>query len=465
MIDLESLYDISEIVVWNRTDCCSERLNDFHVLVSNEPFPTDELVAAKSHPGVNYYRVAGPAAVENRIQVGRTGRYVRVQLTTRNFLSLAEVQVIGTDFRSTNLPPILATVDERLSRETESVALNLIAMDKENDVLKYSATNLPKGLRIDETTGLISGTFARGSAGVYNVTLEVSDPSRTTRQSVRWEVIDGTAVASDLARNAAVSQSSTAYGAVAANATDGIKTSLPYGYSRLLGGDLVLYASNTTSEDTPWWEADLGDVYELDELVIWNRSDCCWEEISDFHVFVSTVPFDTTDLALTLSQPDVYDVYESGDTELEEHVAIGQRGRFVRIQRVGKSVLRLAEVQIVGRTIDRGGPPVSVAAGVATETISVPVVEAISAIYPNPAAGNVSVRYDVPVGARVDVSVYDLTGRLVARLAEGDATAGYKTVSWDVHNTGGPVPASGVYLIVLDSGDRRITRKVVRVDG
>src|SRR5207244_135313 len=41
-VDLGASLGISSIVVWNRTDCCGSRLNDFWVFLSDTPFlPTD----------------------------------------------------------------------------------------------------------------------------------------------------------------------------------------------------------------------------------------------------------------------------------------------------------------------------------------------------------------------------------------------------------------------------------------
>ena len=37
-VDLGSSATISSITIWNRTDCCSDRLSDYWVFVSNTPF-------------------------------------------------------------------------------------------------------------------------------------------------------------------------------------------------------------------------------------------------------------------------------------------------------------------------------------------------------------------------------------------------------------------------------------------
>ncbi len=93
-VDVGSVQPIASIEVWNRTDCCSDRLSDFWVLVSDDPIASADLSAARAQAGVSAYFTAGQGGTPTSISVNRTGRYVRVQLSGRNYLSLAEVRVI-----------------------------------------------------------------------------------------------------------------------------------------------------------------------------------------------------------------------------------------------------------------------------------------------------------------------------------------------------------------------------------
>jgi hypothetical protein len=94
-VDLGAAQGIRNIRIWNRTDCCAERLAKFYVLVSDYPFPSGDLNAILRHPGVwNYYQDA-VAGRTTDITVNRNGRYVRVQLSGTNYLHLAEVEVFG----------------------------------------------------------------------------------------------------------------------------------------------------------------------------------------------------------------------------------------------------------------------------------------------------------------------------------------------------------------------------------
>jgi hypothetical protein len=96
-VDLGASRPIRSIVIWNRTDCCSDRLNDYWVFVSDSPFgPTDTPITLKSRAGTwSSHQTAAPHPSNSIVTTGVRGRYVRVQLSGTNYLSLAEVQVFG----------------------------------------------------------------------------------------------------------------------------------------------------------------------------------------------------------------------------------------------------------------------------------------------------------------------------------------------------------------------------------
>lgn len=102
-VDLGASYAIDSVNVWNRTDCCADRLSNFYILVSDQPFASTDLTSALSQPGVTGYYVGGQGGYPTTQAIQRSGRYVRVQLTGTNYLSLAEVEVFGRPVSS--MPP------------------------------------------------------------------------------------------------------------------------------------------------------------------------------------------------------------------------------------------------------------------------------------------------------------------------------------------------------------------------
>ncbi|HDR06778.1 MAG TPA: T9SS type A sorting domain-containing protein, partial [Candidatus Coatesbacteria bacterium] len=81
---------------------------------------------------------------------------------------------------------------------------------------------------------------------------------------------------------------------------------------------------------------------------------------------------------------------------------------------------------------------------------------ALSAAYPNPAAGLVSFDLELPADGSVELAIYDLSGRRVATAASGELAAGRHTVSWDA----GGAPA-GVYIARLVTADGALTTRLV----
>ena len=97
-VDLGGSAIIGSVVIWNRTDCCMARLNDYWVFISNTPFgDTDTPATLQARTGTwSSHQTAYPNPSTTISAGGALGRYVRVQLSGANFLSLAEVQVFGT---------------------------------------------------------------------------------------------------------------------------------------------------------------------------------------------------------------------------------------------------------------------------------------------------------------------------------------------------------------------------------
>jgi hypothetical protein len=82
----------------------------------------------------------------------------------------------------------------------------------------------------------------------------------------------------------------------------------------------------------------------------------------------------------------------------------------------------------------------------------------ISEATPNPFSKRTSIRFGLPVGGRISLEAYDVTGRQVAMIAEGDYHAGYHTIEWKGVEE---VAGTGLYFLRLRSRNERVTYKVV----
>ena len=74
-----------------------------------------------------------------------------------------------------NEAPTLDTPPAQVVTEGEAFSLALVAGDPDGDTLSYSATGLPAGIAAPDSSGLIAGTPAAGTAGSYTVIATVSD--------------------------------------------------------------------------------------------------------------------------------------------------------------------------------------------------------------------------------------------------------------------------------------------------
>ncbi|MCA9752077.1 MAG: T9SS type A sorting domain-containing protein [Gemmatimonadetes bacterium] len=82
---------------------------------------------------------------------------------------------------------------------------------------------------------------------------------------------------------------------------------------------------------------------------------------------------------------------------------------------------------------------------------------------PNPFSGGTTIRYGVATPSPVRLSIYDVTGRLVAQPVSGPHAPGRYAVQWDGRDRGGRPVASGIYFYRLDVGTWTETRKMVGV--
>jgi hypothetical protein len=89
-----------------------------------------------------------------------------------------------------NQAPTLDNPGDQLDHAGDVVSLQLSGYDVDGDTVTYSATGLPSGLSLDQTTGIISGTLpaSAGASTPYSVTVTASDGTLTASQTFNWFV-------------------------------------------------------------------------------------------------------------------------------------------------------------------------------------------------------------------------------------------------------------------------------------
>lgn len=81
--------------------------------------------------------------------------------------------------------------------------------------------------------------------------------------------------------------------------------------------------------------------------------------------------------------------------------------------------------------------------------------------FPNPFNPATSIRYYLPGGGPVTLDIFDITGRRITRLVHGEQGEGHHLVRWNGRADNDVPVASGVYLSVLTTRERSVSRKMI----
>jgi len=84
--------------------------------------------------------------------------------------------------------------------------------------------------------------------------------------------------------------------------------------------------------------------------------------------------------------------------------------------------------------------------------------------YPNPFNPETAIDFTVPVGVNsVRLEVFDVLGRRVALLWDGEMAPGANRLYWRGLDQEGRPAASGVYIYRLESGEQELVKRMVLV--
>jgi hypothetical protein len=80
---------------------------------------------------------------------------------------------------------------------------------------------------------------------------------------------------------------------------------------------------------------------------------------------------------------------------------------------------------------------------------------------PNPFSPGTTIAYSIPRTARVELVIYDVSGKLVRHLVEQELPAGEHATVWDGRDDAGLAVASGIYFYNLVANGRELARKMI----
>ena len=364
--------EIETIVLWNRTEL-PERLSNFTVFVldaareevwSDEFFPEGAFPAFPD-PADGAFVIDG-VGVEGRIIRIEKGEDVSVTGSGR-FLALAEVEVSGSEPCVDAPEPVCPVEGEGGYADTHCDGLTVEspdgggigdyliranASDDSGDPVQYAffAVHRQFGTTLIRGTFEVEWAFLPLTFGTWDVSVFVDDHAQCADEaadafcSTVIEVTDPTCAGGELC-NVAIrgfaTQSSTFLfgpGLAIDGDTDG-----DIGHNSL---------THTGFDDaSPTWEVELDRDYEIETIVLWNRTDCCSERLTNFTVSI------LDEKRQEVRRDEFFtDGNEFPDTTAEgfEIPTEGDEGRIVQVQLQdthpgfdpGQLFLSLAEVQV-----------------------------------------------------------------------------------------------------------------------
>lgn len=81
--------------------------------------------------------------------------------------------------------------------------------------------------------------------------------------------------------------------------------------------------------------------------------------------------------------------------------------------------------------------------------------------FPNPFNPETEIRYNLPIGGIVDLTIYNLLGQKVRTLVDEYQQAGYKSIYWDGKDNKGIEVGSGIYFYQLRTDEYKQSKKMV----
>jgi len=306
---------------------------------------------------------------------------------------------------SVNDPPTIAVVDDVTMEEDGSASVFLNVRDIDSDDLIYNFYSNPPIFvftLIDDSLFISPLLNWNGQA---NLTVFVSDGEDSDNISLAITVTP-------------VNDPPSEFDLISPTVLDTFQIStatdetIPFTWGSSYDVDSDVSYKLTITLDYP------GNVYTQD-----------YQNITDSSTSISAYEYAAFMTDLSLSQWNIDYVIEASD---EEYTVISQVGEFV---------LNNTLLSINGEII--------------------PVVFALHQNYPNPFNPVTSLRYDLPEDGLVNITIYDMMGRVVNTLINDSQNAGYKSIQWNATNDRNEPVSAGLYIYTIQAGEFRKTKKMV----
>lgn len=383
---------IADARLWNRTDCCGDRLSNYSVTVFNEAnaivFTQDYHVGA-GQTGVSEFIDIPDTVVGNRVRVELIGG-MNNATNGPTVLSLAEVQAFGMVRNGDNFAKF-GTATQSSTHGSGAVASRAIDNNRDGVFTNNSVTHTNNelepwwrvdlgieryidGVQIFERTDCCDDRLANFDVRVLNAAgslvwegtiadvpndghrigigtgpgsfgrfVEIQMNSTGVGRSLELAEVEVYAgKVRNIAREGFASQSSTAGSRTADHAIDGNVV----GWEAAFG---VNPYAHTSDEPNSWWQVALADRSNIENIILYNRGDCCGTRLGNFRV---SIELDGIEVWGENFFEGAGSVGELLRIDLDDKV-MGDlvRIRLLGLNNDGNGVLQLSEVQVWGTTV------------------------------------------------------------------------------------------------------------------
>jgi|GEM_PF-5691150 len=191
------------------------------------------------------------------------------------------------------------------------------------------------------------------------------------------------------------------------------------------------------------------------EVLAEQKVKLTWRKIDKAQYYVVN-HFDNLDL---LGNPRMSDFINVRDTTLEKIVF--SETRFFHVMAVlenGKCTNWSEVVKYPPEEKREGAPIIS---GMEEAGEEIPDKFELYPLYPNPFNSSTTVRYDLPLPARVRIRVFNIRGQVVRSLFDGNQKPGVHRIIWDGRDHYNRLVPSGVYFVLIETEKFRRLRKCV----
>ncbi|MCP4583173.1 MAG: T9SS type A sorting domain-containing protein [candidate division Zixibacteria bacterium] len=111
--------------------------------------------------------------------------------------------------------------------------------------------------------------------------------------------------------------------------------------------------------------------------------------------------------------------------------------------------------------------PIVVAGGVLYQAVGIdeydnlPAEISLNQNYPNPFNPDTEISFAIPKSGQVSLEIYDILGRRITTLLSDNLEAGYYSARWNGTDESGNTVSTGMYFYTLNTGDTRISKKML----